>query len=253
MLLVEPSLAELPAEERAELLWRFVKVGKPAVGQRLRITSKTGESVHLTVIGMLLTSAIFEKLMRSDERETVILRVEEAVSLARSLGCEITGLGGYTSIATLNCTAVARPDTALTSGSAFTAALGLLGVSACAAERGLPLSSARAGVVGAKGNIGSVCARLLAEDVREIVLVGRDAADPALLSVAEAIFADAWGRITSADESALVGVASAIAGSRTVRALLEAVPRPAADDIGRRIRLGLEEELGRRERRARHG
>jgi predicted amino acid dehydrogenase len=191
MLLVEPSLAELPEPDREELLMRFVKVAKPAVGQRLRIRSEAGSTVHLTVIGMLLTSSMVERLMRSGEREMVIERVDEAISLARSLGCEIVGLGGYTSIVTLNCTAVARPDAALTSGNAFTAALGLEGIEACLAERGLSLSDARVGVVGAKGNIGSICARILAEDAREIVLVGRDAKDPGLLAVAEAITADA--------------------------------------------------------------
>ena len=37
----------------------------------------------------------------------------------------------------------------------------------------IPLRQATAAVVGATGSIGSVCAELLAEDVAELILIGR--------------------------------------------------------------------------------
>jgi len=58
---------------------------------------------------------------------------------------------------------------------------------ASAANAGIALESARAAVVGATGNVGSVLAELLAEEVSSLVLVGRPARRKRLEAFAERI------------------------------------------------------------------
>jgi predicted amino acid dehydrogenase len=114
---------------------------------------------------------------------------------------------------TANCTSVATNGVALTSGNSYTTALGVEGLKREAKNRGIQLGAATVGIVGAKGNIGSISARLLAQDAGHIVLFGREATDESLLAVAHAIYQDAWERISAhshvqeggCDKSCLLG------------------------------------------------
>lgn len=245
MLMIEPSLGEVDKAQREALLWRLFRFARPAIGQRARITTATGASVHLSIIGLLLTGEMFESMMRSDDRELLLLKIEEAVQLARKEGCKVVGFGGYTSIVTLNCTAVATPDITLTSGNAFTAALGIEGVGACAEAQGLDLATATVGIVGAKGNIGSISARILAERSPNIVLIGRDATDELFQTVAHAIFGDAWRRIMDDPDGQHAGVAKEIRHTATVQDLLRdphSIPRDCTG--GKIVMERLDAELG---------
>ena len=53
--------------------------------------------------------------------------------------------------------------------------MGLAAMREGARERGIALETACLGVIGATGNIGSVYARMMAEEVPQLVLVGREA------------------------------------------------------------------------------
>lgn len=198
LLLAEPSMAEIPAELREDLLRVLFPVSKVGTAQQISITTETGEKVHLSIIGLALTGGLFEKMMANpDERELLLEKIDEAIALAKNAGCTVIGFGGYTSIVTANCTSVATNSVALTSGNSYTTALGIEGLKREAKNRGIQLGSATVGVVGAKGNIGSISARLLAQDAGHIVLFGREAGDEGLLAVAHAIYQDAWERISA--------------------------------------------------------
>lgn len=184
-LLAEPSLSEVPLARLEPLLGRLFRFTRPAVGQRMRITTKTGEIVHLSLLGLVLTSRMFESMMQTSERGTVLDKIEEALDVAIDGGASVVGFGGYTSIATLNCTAVATTRAALTSGNAYTVVLAVEGARRAAAEAGVDLANATVAVVGAKGNIGSIAARLIGPAAARIVLIGRDASDARLRCIAE--------------------------------------------------------------------
>lgn len=239
LLLAEPSLAEIPAALHEELLARLFPVSRPAVTQQLRIVTATGEAVHLSIIGIPLTGPLFEHMMQGPEREQLVEAVDQALMLARELGCEVVGFGGYTSIVTMNCTTVATTDVALTSGNAFTTAMTIEGLRTASVANGLDPADAVLGVVGARGNIGAVCARVLAKDWHRIRLIGRTGSEDGLRTVAETLYADAWAAIRAGTASG--GVARAVAASATGRRML--ADRYDSVDAGMVLLTELDKEL----------
>jgi predicted amino acid dehydrogenase len=240
LLLAEPSLAEIPADLHEDLLARLFPVSRPAVTQQLRIVTATGEAVHLSIIGIPLTGPLFERMMQGAEREQLVEAVDQALSLARELGCEVVGFGGYTSIVTMNCTTVATTDVALTSGNAFTTAMTIEGLRTASIANGLDPADAVLGVVGARGNIGAVCARVLAKDWHRIHLIGRAGSEDGLRAVAETLYADAWEAVRSGTASG--GVARAVAASASGRRML--ADRYDSMDAGKVLLAELDKELG---------
>jgi predicted amino acid dehydrogenase len=93
--------------------------------------------------------------------------------MAEAEGCSVVGLGGYCSIITRNGRDLWRDGPALTTGNAYTVAVGLEALCQAATQVGIRLKSAHAAVVGASGNIGSLFAELLLDQVARLTLVGR--------------------------------------------------------------------------------
>jgi len=91
--------------------------------------------------------------------------------MAERLGARMLGLGAYTSVVGDAGTTIARRlDMPVTTGDSYTIAIAVEAVRKAADVMGIPLTAA---VVGATGAIGSVCAQMLADDVGELILVGR--------------------------------------------------------------------------------
>jgi len=95
---------------------------------------------------------------------------------AQKLGAKIMGLGAYTSVVGDAGLSIAeRLDLPVTTGDSYTIAIAVEAVRKAAEVMGIPLAGATAAVVGATGAIGSVCAQMLADDVAELILVGKRA------------------------------------------------------------------------------
>ena len=109
-------------------------------------------------------------------REVIYQKIVAGARLGQERGARIVGLGGYTSVVgDAGITVASRvPDMAVTSGNSYTIATALQGALEAARRLGMELDSVRCAVVGASGSIGSVCARIMARKVREIVLVARN-------------------------------------------------------------------------------
>jgi predicted amino acid dehydrogenase len=91
-----------------------------------------------------------------------------------SLGARIVGLGAYTSVVgDAGQTIADRVSVPVTTGDSYTIMMAVEAVRHAAEVMGIALSDATAAVVGATGAIGSVCAQMLADDVSELILVGR--------------------------------------------------------------------------------
>lgn len=109
--------------------------------------------------------------------ETVLDRLLQAGRLAEKLGAGIFGLGAFTKVVGDRGVSVARglsiPVTTGNSLTTWTAVRGTL-----EAAKQMDLEPARTGcaIIGATGAIGRACALLLARQVGELVLVGRDRA-----------------------------------------------------------------------------
>jgi fatty aldehyde-generating acyl-ACP reductase len=94
--------------------------------------------------------------------------------MTEKLGAHILGLGAYTSVVgDAGITIANALDVPVTTGDAYTIEMAVEAVRSAAARMDIPLATAKAAVVGATGTIGSVCAELLAEQVAELILVGR--------------------------------------------------------------------------------
>jgi predicted amino acid dehydrogenase len=100
-------------------------------------------------------------------------RLNRAARMAESRGARLMGLGAFTSVVGDAGVTVAR-DTrlAVTSGNSLTVAATLEAAKQAAVLMGADdLSHGKAMIIGATGSIGSVCSRMIAQAIRDVVLV----------------------------------------------------------------------------------
>jgi predicted amino acid dehydrogenase len=131
----------------------------PATGQRIE--------GHLISLG-----ATPRQMMRHGERFTYV-RLNQAARMAERRGARIMGLGAFTSVVgDAGITVAHEADIAITSGNSLTVAATLEAAKQAVLRMGTTdLTRGKAMVVGATGSIGSVCARLLAQAIYNVVLV----------------------------------------------------------------------------------
>ncbi|HXZ96850.1 MAG TPA: aminotransferase class III-fold pyridoxal phosphate-dependent enzyme [Burkholderiales bacterium] len=133
------------------------------------IFSATGESVD----GLILALPILPEEMASRGLRRTAQEINRAVDLAASLGARIVGLGGHTAPYSRRGLSACGRGPAITTGNALTAGMAVKAILAAAKARRLRLSQTCVAVVGARGSVGSLCARLLArEQLGRLVLVG---------------------------------------------------------------------------------
>ncbi len=238
-MLWDPSLAQLPADAVAGYQLAAHHVLGPTIYDRVHVTSAIGETVHLSFIGLNLTSKAIEQAMRARDTGWILDQIDQAVAIARDAGCQVVGLGGFTSIVSDNGRRLSEGGVAVTTGNALTVGMGLAALRRGAAALGLDPARETAAVLGATGNIGTVHARLLAVECPRVVLVGREAGQR-LGQVAARIYQDAWEAIEGGGP--LSGVAAAIAGTRAVADLRARPELPAR--LGEHLARVLLDELG---------
>jgi predicted amino acid dehydrogenase len=131
----------------------------PATGQRIE--------GHLISLG-----ATPRQMMRHSERFTYT-RLNQAAKIGERLGARIMGLGAFTSVVgDAGITVAHEAEIAITSGNSLTVAATLEAAKEAVRKMGAQdLTRGRAMVIGATGSIGSVCARLLAQAISDVVLV----------------------------------------------------------------------------------
>lgn len=153
--LVERVAAWLPPM----YLSRITGGRSPATGQRVE--------GHLITLG-----ATPREMMRRDERFTY-RRLNAAARMAERRGARLMGLGAFTSVVgDAGITVAKESDIAVTSGNSLTVAATLEAAKQAVRLMGTSdLTRGRAMVIGATGSIGSVCARLLAQAIQDVVLV----------------------------------------------------------------------------------
>ena len=113
------------------------------------------------------------RMMQLPER-TVYRKIIETGHFAEKLGAQILGLGAFTSVVGDAGITIARAlELPVTTGDSYTVSIAVQAIRKAARVMDIPLKQATAAVVGATGSIGRICAELLAEDVAELILVGR--------------------------------------------------------------------------------
>lgn len=135
------------------------------------ITSRSsGQQIKGWLVACPLTAAQMLRL----PKELVYRKIVQTGRLAEKLGARILGLGAYTSvIGDAGQTVARRLDIPVTSGDSYTVAIAIQSLLKAASALDIPLNRATAAVVGATGAIGRASAELLAEQVEELILIGR--------------------------------------------------------------------------------
>ncbi len=153
--LVEAAAAYIPPL----YLSRITGGQSPTTGQRIE--------GHLISLG-----ATPRQMMNRGERFTYN-RLNAAARMAERKGARIMGLGAFTSVVgDAGITVAHEADIAITSGNSLTVAATLEAAKQAVIKMGATdLTQGKVMIIGATGSIGSVCSRLLAQAIYDVVLV----------------------------------------------------------------------------------
>lgn len=138
-----------------------------------RITGGQSPTTGQRIEGHLITlGATPREMMRHGERFTYA-RLNKSARIAERHGARIMGLGAFTSVVgDAGITVAHESDIAITSGNSLTVSATLEAAKQAVIKMGATdLTKGKAMVIGATGSIGSVCARLIAQAIGDIVLV----------------------------------------------------------------------------------
>lgn len=132
--------------------------------------SETGSSVDGTFIIATFIPDMIEK-----DIWIVFSKVVKACKIAEKKGVGIVTLGGFTSIVAerIGQEVSSQVDVAVTTGNTFTSAMAIDGVIKAAQLLKRDMGALKLAIVGGTGDIGSACARVLVDKVRQLTITGR--------------------------------------------------------------------------------
>jgi predicted amino acid dehydrogenase len=136
----------------------------------LDFKSKAGESAN----GCLVVATFIPEMIEKDIW-TIFSKVVKACKIAEKYGVGVVTLGGFTSIVgeRIGQEIAREVDVAVTTGNTFTAAMAVDGVLKAANLLNLAPASLNTAIIGGTGDIGSGCARVLADKVKQLTITGR--------------------------------------------------------------------------------
>ncbi|MCA9970902.1 MAG: hypothetical protein KC425_11840, partial [Anaerolineales bacterium] len=129
----------------------------------------TGQKIEGYLISLAATP---RQMLQHGERFTYD-RLNKSAKMAERFGARIMGLGAFTSVVgDAGITVAHEADIAITSGNSLTVAATLESAKEAVKRLGVKdLTKGKVMIVGATGSIGSICARLLAQAIYDVVLV----------------------------------------------------------------------------------
>ncbi|CAM3923162.1 aminotransferase class III-fold pyridoxal phosphate-dependent enzyme [Nocardiopsis rhodophaea] len=178
-----PELAAWSDEQCAAAFDRMWGEADPFEVARHRITSGARGAVEVIMVAVPFTAAQAVAALQAGYGAWLRRTVLDAVELGVSLGAEVIGLGGHTSIATNAARDVVENDIRVTSGNSLTAACAYDLLRLRLTESGV--GERRVALVGGIGNIGAVMAEIIAPHCESMVLVGRPGSARRLATVAD--------------------------------------------------------------------
>ncbi len=138
-----------------------------------RITGGKSPTTGQKIEGHLLALGATPRMMMKHSERFTYLLLNQAARMAERKGARIMGLGAFTSVVgDAGITVAHEAGIAITSGNSLTVAATLEAAKQAVIKMGVKdLTRGRAMIVGATGSIGSVCSRLLAQAISDVVLV----------------------------------------------------------------------------------
>ncbi len=162
------SLYSFNTKELADLTGRFNGMVEPFVAGKTRIKSAKGSEAYGEFIAISRTTDDFIELPRSQ----ALAELKTAVSLARSRGARIVGLGAFTAVASMGGLYLKNEGIPITTGNSYTVVSAVDAVNEATEKLQIDRSEVAAAVVGAAGSIGRGIALLLSETVPRQILIG---------------------------------------------------------------------------------
>ncbi len=129
----------------------------------------TGQQIE----GHLITLSATPRMMLKHDEHFTYKRLNAAARMAERKGARLMGLGAFTSVVgDAGITVAHEADIAITSGNSLTVAATLEAAKMAVKMMGATdLTKGKVMIVGATGSIASVCSRLLAQAIHDVVLV----------------------------------------------------------------------------------
>jgi predicted amino acid dehydrogenase len=138
-----------------------------------RITGVRSPATGKEVEGYLISLAATPRELMRRKPGFTYRRLIVASRMAQQMGAQIMGLGAFTKVVgDAGMTVAYKSDIAITSGNSLTVVATLEAAKQAVIQMGASdLTKGRAVVIGATGSIGSVCSRLIAQAIGDVVLV----------------------------------------------------------------------------------
>ena len=138
-----------------------------------RITGGQSPATGQRIEGYLITLGATPRQMLNHDEKFTYDRLNQAAKMSERMGARIMGLGAFTSVVgDAGITVAHESDIAITSGNSLTVAATLEAAKQAVIKMGATdLTQGKAMIIGATGSIGSVCARLIAQAIGNVVLV----------------------------------------------------------------------------------
>ncbi len=138
-----------------------------------RITGGVSPTTGQRIEGYLITLAATPRQMMNHGERFTYNQLNKAARIAERKGARIMGLGAFTSVVgDAGITVAHEADIAITSGNSLTVAATLEAAKQAVIKMGATdLTKGKVMIIGATGSIGSVCSRLLAQAIYDVVLV----------------------------------------------------------------------------------
>ena len=155
------------------LIEAYIKGKDPiTIAKYAGIHSLIGDEIE----GWLIACPLTPRQLTTLPVDFVVDKLEKCGRIALELGARVMGLGAFTSVAGDGGITLAKrlPGLAITTGNSYTVRTAVEGAVQGGAMMGHKLSESKVAVVGANGSIGATCAELLAREVAEVMLVGRN-------------------------------------------------------------------------------
>jgi len=133
--------------------------------------SKTGAVTN----GRFILATFIPDMVEKD-MWAIFAKVVKACKIAEKYGVGVVALGGFTSIVAerIGQEIAGQVDVPVTTGNTFTAGMVIEGVRKASRLLDLDISKTNLTIVGGTGDIGSGCARVLADEVKQLTITGRN-------------------------------------------------------------------------------
>lgn len=169
---LEPSFSGQTVEEIEDYLKRLISRMAPILMSHVSVRSTTGARTDFCPILLPVTSRWMKDRLDQKLLETPRALIQQGLGLAQSLNCGMSVLGQYTSILTWNGTRLNKGGIGISSGNSYSVALALQALDRAHQETGTVARESVLVIVGAAGNMGRICAELLASRYRKTILIG---------------------------------------------------------------------------------